>query len=436
MFTLFICETCAKDNESDLINKVEDLLISFSREVYCDGQAKRGSSSMETNQLDDMASLDVAILGGSIAGLLAGRELAEEGLDVSVFEEHREIGIPEKCDGLVSAAGISRLGVVPPSNVIQNTLKKAVFFSPSLREISIDANKQNVIVMDRSKFDKFLAERAAKAGAKIHVGCRISQYSESGSRIFLKIESESRPCKILLDCGGYESYISGGGRALQGGQYLVCGNWFEKSSVEVYIDPDKYPGFFKWVIPISSDVAKIGVAGDGINTFQLLDKFAKEKDAQVLRKMAAPVLCFGTLKSFVKGRVVKAGDAAGQAKPTTGGGIFTGGLGGILAGKAATNAIKTNNLNILSSYEDEWRNQFGREFSLQGHARSFFSKLKADQVDRLFEMVASSEIPKRISEEADFDSHSIAIAKAFGLANIVSTFGMFFADELKELIGR
>ena len=66
-----------------------------------------------------------------------------------------------------------------------------------------------------------------------------------------------------MDCSGYESYIRGGGLVLQAGQYLVYGTWFDKATVEVYLDPIEAPGFFKWVIPISSDVAKIGVAGLG-----------------------------------------------------------------------------------------------------------------------------------------------------------------------------
>jgi digeranylgeranylglycerophospholipid reductase len=379
---------------------------------------------------------DVSIIGGSIAGLLAGRELAIEGLDVTIYEEHREIGVPEKCDGLVSASGIDRLGLVPPSSVVQNNLKKAVFFSPSMKEISISAQKQNVIVMDRSRFDKFLAEHAAKAGAKIRVGKRVSHFTQDDSSVSIKLNGETVNSKILLDCGGYESYISAGGRSLQGGQYLVFGKWFEKDTVEVYLDPLIYPGFFKWVIPISDDIAKIGVAGEGINTFQILDSFAKEKNAQVLRKMAAPVLCFGTSKSFVKGRVARAGDAAGQTKPTTGGGIYTGGYGGILAGRASSRAIREEDLNLLSSYEENWREEFGKEFNLQGRARAFFSKLTRDQVDKLFEMISSSDIPKKISEEGDFDRHSIAIVRAFGLANVVSTFGMFFTNELKQLINR
>ena len=385
--------------------------------------------------IDTKSSHQLSIIGGSVAGLCAAREAAEAGIDVCVFEEHREIGVPEKCDGLVSAKGISELGLVPPASVVQNRLGAAVFFSPSLKEVRIDAEKQNVIVMDRSRFDKFLAESAARAGAKIEIGRRVAKYDSNVSRVALSIEGDEVESDLLLDCGGYESYINSGGSALQGGQYLVYGSWFDKSTVEVYLDPESFPGFFKWVIPISSDLAKIGVAGNGINTFSILDEFAKEKDAVVLRKMAAPVLCFGTLKSFVAGRVAKVGDAAGQAKPTTGGGIYTGGFGGMLAGRAAVSAIKSKNAALLANYESEWKTKFGREFRLQMYARSAFSKMTKEQVDKLFEMIASSDLPRTISEEGDFDRHSIALAKGLGFANFASTFSMLFTNELRSLLG-
>jgi len=67
---------------------------------------------------------DVSIIGGSVAGFLAARELASRGIDVTVYEEHREIGVPEKCDGLVSSRGMSELGLVPPSNIVQNEITK------------------------------------------------------------------------------------------------------------------------------------------------------------------------------------------------------------------------------------------------------------------------------------------------------------------------
>ncbi len=370
-----------------------------------------------------------------MAGLIAAKELSAEGIDVTVYEEHREIGVPEKCDGLVSSAGLSELGLVPPFNVVQNRLTKAVFFSPSLTEVQIDARKQNVIVLDRSRFDKYLAEKAAKAGAKLEVGKRITDYSQTPSGVTISTETGEIKSEILLDCSGYESYIRSGGKTVQGAQYLVYGSWFEKSTVEVYVNPEIYPSFFAWVIPISSDVAKIGIGGEGINTFQALNKFAREKGATIFRKMAAPIACYGTLKSFVDGKIVRAGDSAGQAKPTTGGGIYTGGYGGLLAGQAAVKAVTADNSLLLQEYESLWRSKFAKEFRFQLYVRNAFSKMNPSQVDKLFEMISSSDLPRRISDEGDFDRHSVALIKAFGLSKIVAAFGIFFSNELRDLLG-
>ncbi|MCL4518952.1 MAG: NAD(P)/FAD-dependent oxidoreductase [Thaumarchaeota archaeon] len=378
--------------------------------------------------------LDVAIVGGSVSGLIAASEVAKQGLSVTVLEEHREIGVPEKCDGLVSMSGMDELGLLPPLSVVQNGIAKAVFFSPSMKEVEIDAKKQNVVVLDRSRFDKYLAEIAAKDGAELQLGKRVGSYLQNQDMVSVKMESGALDSKILLDCSGYESYISNGGYALQGGQYLVYGNWFDKSTVEVYIDPEAAPAFFKWVIPISNDMAKIGVAGTGINTFAVLDEFSKLKGAKAIRKSAAPVICAGTIKSFVEKRVAKAGDAAGQAKPTTGGGIYTGGSGGLLAGRAAVAAIATSDIRALGEYEKSWRARFDSEFKLQLRARNLFAKMDSRQIDQVIEMVGSSEIPKMISETGDFDRHSVAILKSFGLGNLASTFGIVFMNELRSFL--
>ena len=202
----------------------------------------------------------------------------------------------------------------------------------------------------------------------------------------------------------------------------------------MYVDPKDAPGFFKWVIPLSSDVAKIGVAGTGINTYGVMDKFVKVKGAVSFRKAAAPVIASGVIKNFVDWRIARAGDAAGQAKPTCGGGIVTGGLGGILAGKAAIEAIKTDDVSKLKQYESSWKDEFADEFRFQLYARNMFSKLSAKQLDQLVEMVASSDVPRKIAEEGDFDRHSIAIVRAIGVSNLISVLGLVISSEIKSLI--
>ena len=96
-----------------------------------------------------------------------------------------------------------------------------------MKEVKIDARKQNVIVLDRSRFDKYLAENAAREGAKIELGSRVSSYSQTKEAAHIKIDSGTVNSDVLMDCSGYESYIRGGGLVLQAGQYLVYGTWFE-----------------------------------------------------------------------------------------------------------------------------------------------------------------------------------------------------------------
>ena len=56
---------------------------------------------------------DVLVIGGGPSGLLAAREAASKGAEVLVLEEHKEIGVPNHCTGILSVEGLQRLGVKP-----------------------------------------------------------------------------------------------------------------------------------------------------------------------------------------------------------------------------------------------------------------------------------------------------------------------------------
>jgi hypothetical protein len=49
-------------------------------------------------------------------------------------------------------------------------------------------------------------------------------------------------------------------------------------------------------------------------------------------------------------------------------------------------------------------------------------------------MVNTSDVARRISEEGDFDRHSIAIVKAFGIGNLFSTLGIVITNEIRSLM--
>ena len=105
-----------------------------------------------------------------------------------------------------------------------------------------------------------------------------------------------------------------------------------------------YPGFFAWIIPTGQGRGKVGVAGRGINAASALQSYLDSKGRNsVVRKVYAPIWINGPVQNFVSDKTIIVGDAAGQSKPTTAGGIYTCGMGGLLAGQAVVHAAEKKN---------------------------------------------------------------------------------------------
>lgn len=377
---------------------------------------------------------DVVIAGGSVSGLLAAREIAAKGLSVLVLEEDMEIGTPEHCGGLVSMNGIRNLGIIPTSNVIHNHVKKAEIFSHMGSSFVLNAEKQNVIEIDRRAFDKQIAHQAAGNGADIWVKCSMKSFKEVDGKVNVETASGSVDCKIMMDARGCSSIIGKNRNGvLLSAQYEVYADWIMRDEVQVFFDQENYPGFFSWVIPTASDTAKVGVAGKAINASIALQSFLDSKGTHaVVRKVYAPIWILGPLEHFVKSRIVTIGDAAGQTKPTTAGGIYTCGMAGILAGRAISNALKNNDLKLLQEYETEWFKIFKNEFDRMLLARKVFEHLDNKAIDEMIRMV-SSETVDGVAQTGDFDFHSQAISKLLSVEGAIKIAKTVLGSEIRKL---
>jgi digeranylgeranylglycerophospholipid reductase len=375
---------------------------------------------------------DVIIAGGSVAGLLCAREIASKGFSVLVIEEDYEIGTPEHCGGLVSISGLEELGVIPFRKTFDHRIESAKITSPNGNSFTINSKKQKVIEISRRELDKQIAFQAQKNGAIIKVRTSFQEKTETG----IRTNEETIDCKIFVDARGVSSLIHRDRTGiLSSAQYEIYANWIKKGKVEVIFDQEKYPGFFAWIIPSNEGKGKVGIAGRGINVSETLDNFLKEKgEFSTIRKIFAPIWIKGPIKNFVEGKTVIIGDAAGQAKPTTAGGIFTSGMGGVYAGQAISEFLKTNKREALDKYQKRWTVKFGKEFEKQSLARKILERIDNNTINELFDSV-TPKITKEISEKDDFDFHTGSIIKLLGLKGSIKTAQTLIGGEIKKLLG-
>lgn len=358
-----------------------------------------------------MEYYDVLIAGGSVAGLTTARECSSKGNSTIVIEEDHEIGTPEHCGGMVSLSGLQKLGLMLDSNNFQNAVPMARIRSKSA-SFELSAEKQNVIVVDRRGLDKQIAKQAEDAGAQIRTRCTFKSIAKKESKYTIKTSDGEIECKYFVDAKGLGSLKDASQNGiLASAQFEVYAKWIEGKTVEILFDSDKYPGFFMWIIPMGDGRGKIGVAGKGINTSVALHEFIRSKGEKysIIRKIFAPIWIGGPKSQFVFDRTLIVGDAAGQTKPTTAGGIFSCGMGGVFAGQAISNAIEKNDDTLLYEYEKSWKSMFQKEFQSMLLARKVLERLDNKAIDAIFSSLSKKAITD-VSNFSDFDFHSSALS--------------------------
>lgn len=374
---------------------------------------------------------DFVVAGGSIAGLAFAAEASMRGRKVLVAEEHTQVGEPEKCDGLVSLRGLRRYGYPPDEAVIQNRIASAVVHSPAGRELAVSASSLEVVVLDRSEFDKQVAKTAMGAGAEVWTGVRATSALEKDGAMEVKAGSSIVRAKYYVDATGPTSSPRRG--ILPAAKYEIEGDWIRESVVEVFMDADKYPGFFAWVIPYGKHVAKVGAAGHGINPFRALDGFLSSRSSTILRKVSAPIYVGGPIGRFVEGKRILVGESAGQVKPTTAGGIMTSIAGAAIAAKWASASLEKNQPALLAHYQTEWESAFLGEMRTMLRLRGVLEKLSNADLEAMLGTLATPKLMQKLSN-ADFDFHGTAILGALGVPGVLRIAKVVASAEVRSLL--
>ncbi len=376
---------------------------------------------------------DVVVGGGSVAGLTFAAEACRRGLSVLVLEEDKEIGEPEKCDGLVSLEELRRYAT-PEKSCIQSRVTKGVVYSPSGRKASLDASRLNVVVIDRSAFDKQLAGNAEAWGAEVKLGTRVTGVEDRGDGVKVGAGPDVYLGSYYVDATGPTGVMKFRREGLvPTAKYEVEGDWFTDGVVEVYTDQEKYPGFFAWVIPRGPGIAKVGAAGFGINAAKALEAFLAERDSKIVSKVACTIYVGGPIEQFVSGRTVYVGESAGQVKPTTAGGIPSSVAGGVVAARWVSDAVNLKDPSLLSRYQPDWSDTYAKEYRLMIRLRHIYENLSNKDLDKL---VATLERPKVAAKLASgsFDFHASAALSALGVKGVLQLAGVLVSSEAKQAV--
>ena len=192
--------------------------------------------------------------------------------------------------------------------------------------------------------------------------------------------------------------------------------------IHVYFGRGIAPGFFAWLVPTWGGKALVGLLSrhqGHVHLEKLLLKLQVEgKVTAVTKGPARWGIPLRPLARTFGERLLVVGDAAGQVKPTTGGGIYYALLVSETAADALHQAFRRNDLSAsqLSHYEKEWKSLLSRELEIGYSARRLFEALRDYQLDFLMHAIASNGIYKELAESRalSFDWHSGVVMKVTG----------------------
>jgi len=319
---------------------------------------------------------DAVVVGAGPAGSRFARAAAERGWDVLVFESG-EIGRPLACSGHVSLDVWEFVPDDAVERLRQNEIRGARFHlggadSPAHRFYR-DAPVSNAV--DRVELDRTLAACAREAGAEIRTNHTVTGVTEHPDRVEVRANGpdgvETVAGKVVCGADGPRSRVRGE-LGLPDPEELLHGVLGFESAPDddAFVDVHlTVPGFFAWRIPRGAAGVEYGLAvspgDDAPARFEsLLDGYGAE-----VGERCSGAIPIGPPDRTVSKRGFLVGDAAGQTKPFTGGGI----LYGMRAADVAAAVIDPDDPASVREYERAWRSELGRDQALGRAIRAAYS---------------------------------------------------------------
>lgn len=365
---------------------------------------------------------DVAVIGAGPIGSYTAYQLADKGFSVCMFDAKKEIGKDVICAGVISKRAFTRYDL--PTDSILSRIHHLSFISPFGQRLEYEPQDVFAYVVSRSVFDKSLLHMAQRVGVDVFMEHRISKINKDSGAYTLECEKTVCSVKAVVIATGvdYDLHqalqLSTPPRFLSGSQ-IELSMKMDTSCIEIHIGQAFAPGSFGWVIPAGKNASRIGVITlkKGITWLEtMLKKRLQIPDEKRNNELKIKPIAYGPAKKSVKGRIIAVGEAAGQVKTTTGGGIFYGLLCSEIAVEKLTKNLKNNG--NLNDYELTWRSTLISELDIGIRMREIATQLSDQNIEDLFTFVKRHKFwVEMLVPRINFDFHSNLIyfcLKSFG----------------------
>lgn len=361
---------------------------------------------------------DLVVVGaGPVGGYVAGA-VASQGYEVALIEEHREVGEPVQCGGLITPRVFD---LVPGKETIVNEVHGAEIFSPSGRQMAIDKGHTEAVVVDRALFDRAVVTDALKKGVQSFLGTKAlaGRYEDGTVELVVDRDGASQRLrtKILVGADGVQSVVAKWFKILRP-RHILPGFEVEMTGVEgdpgfvkLFVGRDVAPGFFGWIIPSGEDRGRVGLCVKEGNAYAYLERMMRDGPAAPFVKRAQPLLYIaggiplGFPRRTYADRVMIVGDAACQVKGTSGGGIYAGLRCAAHCADTAVEALEKGDFSArqMRRYHRAWSRTVGKELRKDLAIFESFAKLTDPDLEEIFDLVNNPTILRLIQKRGDID---------------------------------
>lgn len=365
---------------------------------------------------------DVVVIGAGPVGSYTAYQLADKGFKVCLIDEKEKIGEAILCAGVISKEAFKRYDL--PSESIVARIDTISFFSPFGQRLEYEPKDVFAYIVDRDIFDSKLLLQAKRCGVDIFLNQQIQDITGAAYFYSVKSAQTTYNTKAVVIATGVD-YKLQNKVGLGNPTDFLYGSQIElpvpssRSKIEIHIGRDFAPGSFGWLIPYQDKSSKIGVllAQKGKTWLKkFIEQRLGDSSKFSLKDVGIKPIAYGPIEKSTSGCILAVGEAAGQVKTTTGGGIFYGLLCSEIAVDKLTKTLRDGY--SLNDYEITWRSALVSELDIGRNLRSIAAKLSDHDIENLFSFVKQNKFwVELLVPRINFDYHSNFIffcLKSFG----------------------